>query len=216
MRPVRNLQSLAKSTTYRLNALRVGFDYCIGGALSNRATKGLITSIAIDALNTWANFSRSYYLSCRVGAYLENHGSVSCVTPFTSFNDCIGDAVTLYRPSARPNARGEWHRRDEPTWHDTSVLLNCCTAVAMSNSTIVAAALSIGTRVFIDLPVLRNYCAHKNWKTADAARAVAPIYGISGTLEPVLILQKVPLNSYDPLLKLWLYEIEVVVNLLCS
>lgn len=216
MTPSRDLSKLATSAIYRFAALRRLLDASFGGVLSEHVSKNIVSTVTVDALNTWTNFSRAFYLSCCVGAYLNNHGFISTTTPFISFNASIGNAISLYRPSASPRASGVWHRRDEPTWHDTGVLLNCCSNVGASNHGLISASLSLGTRVFIDLPVFRNYCGHKNQQTSEAAQALGPNYGIPATLLPFDILRRVPFNSNEPLIKVWLYDLETVVSLLCT
>jgi hypothetical protein len=183
--------------------------------LPSRESKAAISSIVIDALNTWANFSKAYYLSTRLGAYLQAHGYITTTRPFSNFNDAIGDAILLYKPRAIPLSSGEWRRRDEPAWHDSNVLLGCCNTVGASNVSHMNAAFSVGTRVFKDLPVFRNYLAHKNMRSQVAAQSLAPNYVIPATLRPFEILLQTPLRAFDPLLKVWLYELEIVVSFLC-
>jgi len=215
MRPTRDLRCLAKSTTYRLKALRESLD-AARSILAARERKLTVCGVTIDAINTWANFSRSYYLSCCIGAFLEPLGHVTTTLAFVSFNDSIGEAVRLHRVYATPRATGIWHRRDEPAWHDPNVLLNCFNNIGASNYAHVTNALSVGTRFFIDLPVFRNYCAHKNQQTEQAAQSLAPTYGISSLLSPTEILLSTPIRARDPLLTLWLYDMETVVSLLCE
>lgn len=215
MSPTRDLRKLAKSATYRLSVLRKILDSS-RGTFAARETRLAVCAVTVEALNTWANFSRSYYLSSCLGAFLAPLGSITTITPFSSFNDSIGNAVLLYKAYASPRSTGIWHRRDEPTWHDPNVLLACCNNIGASNYTHMTNALSVGTRFFLDLPVFRNYCAHKNMQTEGAAQNIAPIYGISALLQPLNILLSIPIRRYDPLLKIWLYDIESVVSLLCE
>jgi hypothetical protein len=214
MRPTRNLRGLAKSATYRLNALRESLD--TARSLAAKEHKPVVCAVTIDATNTWANFCRAYYLSCCIGTFLQPLGRVTTTVAFVSFNDSIGQAIRLHRAYASPRSTGIWHRRDEPAWHDPNVLLNNCSNIGASNYTHITNALSVGTRFFIDLPVFRNYCAHKNHQTEQAARALAPTYGISALLSPLEILLSTPIRARDPLLTLWLYDMETVVSLLCE
>jgi hypothetical protein len=215
MRPTRDLRRLARSASYRLKALRDSLDSARGG-LTLRERTLVVCAVTIDATNTWSNFSRSYYLSCCVGTFLQPIGFVTSKVAFTGFNDSIGLAIRLYRSHATPRATGIWHRRDEPPWHDPNVLMKCCHNVGASNYPHVTNALSVGTRFFIDLPVFRNYCAHKNQQTENAAKKLAPNYGISALLSPLEILLSTPLRAREPLLTLWLFEMETVVRLLCE
>src|ERR1700720_3179728 len=169
MSPTSDLRKLAKSTIYRLSALQKILDTS-RGALVARESRLTVCAVTVEALNTWANFSRSYYLSSCLGAFLAPLGKITTITPFSNFNDSIGGAVLLYKAYASPRSTGVWHRRDEPTWHDPNVLLNCCNNIGASNYIHITNALSVGTRFFVDLPVFRNYCAHKNMQTEKAAQ----------------------------------------------
>jgi len=215
MRPTRDFRCLAKSTTYRLRVLRDSLDNA-RRLPTARQRRLAVSTLTIDAANTWSNFSRSYYLSSCIGAFLEPLGRVTTTLAFTNFNDSIGEAVRIHRAYATPRATGIWHRRDEPTWHDPNVLLSCCNNIGASNYIHMTNALSVGTRFFIDLPVFRNYCAHKNQQTQKAAQTLAPTYGISSLLLPFEILLSTPIRARDPLLTLWLYDMEAVVGLLCE
>jgi hypothetical protein len=214
MNPSRTLVRLEQRALYRLKALRDTFDIS-KGHLPDREAKAAICSVVVDALNTWNNFSRAYYLSSCLGAYLPSHGFITTSTTFSSFNDSIGDAIRFHKPWITPLASGEWHRKDEPAWHDPNILLGCCTNIGASNTSHMSAALSVGTRVFIDLVVFRNYIAHKNKRSQVAAQNLAPHYLIPATLRPFEILLQTPLRAFDPLLKVWLYEMEIVVSFLC-
>jgi hypothetical protein len=82
-----------------------------------------VAYVAIEALNAWALFSRSFYLSCALGARTENNHRISITAATT---DHIGLAISHYKKWAKPNAAGVWHRRDEPAWHDPNVLMTVC------------------------------------------------------------------------------------------
>ena len=215
MTPSRNLRRLERSTTYRLHKLRTLIEDS-AGRVPYAELKTIVSAVTIDSLNTWANFCRAYYLSCCLGTRLRHNSYVTANIPFVDINTSIGNVVHLFRPWVTPTPSGTWHRRDEPTWHDASILLKSCQHIGASNIAQIAAALSIGTRVFLDLPVCRNYCAHKNRRTEEAVQNIAPLSGISALLRPMNVLLSVPLNAYDPLIIVWLNDIETVVSLLCE
>lgn len=97
---------------------------------------------------------------------------------FADMNAAIGFAILQFTPHAAPNVFGVWHRRQEPSWHDPHTLLHLAATLGFQNLATIQAAFSLGLRVFIDLPVVRNFYAHRNEGTEQAAKNVAANYGI--------------------------------------
>jgi hypothetical protein len=95
--------------------------------------------VAIEALNAWSLFSRSFYLSCALGALTERKSIVT--TTVTA--DPLGDAIKCINNRARPNALGVWHRRDEPTWQDPNVLMRVCRNAGCSIQVQISQAFSL-------------------------------------------------------------------------
>jgi len=123
--------------------------------------------------------------------------------------------MRLLRPRTLPSTTGKWSRRDEPTWHETRSLLECATALNVSNLADIRGALSIGTRVFLDLPVFRNFFAHRNDASCSSASALAISYGIPSG-HPSLVLLRKPFKRPWPLLVEWLDDMAIVTELLCE
>jgi hypothetical protein len=171
--------------------------------------------VAIEARNTWSNFVRAFYISLADGVRLES-GTVATVSPTRLANDAIGFAVQRWRPSRRPQANGTWHRRDEPAWHDPNTILTLCRDLAASNTADVEAAFSAGSRVFLDLPVFRNYFAHRNQETRRAALDLAPSYGVPAPLSPAEILLARALGRPQPVLVDWIDDLTFTAEYLCS
>lgn len=216
MNPCRDLTTLCRKSNYRFASLRNALDTSRTSAFSDSARRKILATIAIDTLNTWNNFSRAFYLSCGSGAYLKNHGKITTTTPFVSYDDLINRAIIVCKPWLAHREPGHWSRRDEPSWHDVNMLLMSCQNVGVSNYSNITNAISIGTRVFQDLPTFRNYFAHKNQGTSRSATNLASNSGISTTLRPFEILLRPPLLASKPLLKVWLDDLETVVELLCT
>jgi hypothetical protein len=91
-----------------------------------------------------------------------------------------------------------------------------CSDLGCSNLADIQAALSISSRVFVDLPVFRNFFAHRNERSIEAAVRLGPLHGIPATLRPAAILLSPPLNSAQPLLVNWLEDMSFVVEYMCS
>src|ERR1700722_5304355 len=81
----------------------------------------IVAYVAIESLNAWATFSRSYYLSCIIRAKTKRNIRIQ-VTPANMMVDhALGIAVRQFKSHSTPKSDGSWHRRDEPAWHDPNV-----------------------------------------------------------------------------------------------
>lgn len=173
--------------------------------------------VTIDTLNTWTNFARAYYLSGMFGARRTNSARIAVANPHLSEQYAIENAIVISRPTAiRRLPAAAWHRREEPTWHDPNVFQRICAGEGFSNLVEIQAAFSAGYRVFSDLPVFRNYFAHRNQGTLKAAVGLAPLHGIPATRRPSEILLTRPIGRIQPLILEFIDEIEFTVEYLCD
>jgi hypothetical protein len=103
----------------------------------------VVAYVTIEALNAWSLFSRSFYMSCALGALTERKKIVT-MTPTA---DPIGAAIICTKRWARPNATGGWHRRDEPAWHDPNILMKVCQNLGCSIQVQIGQAFSLHQNV---------------------------------------------------------------------
>jgi hypothetical protein len=214
MKPRRNLAHLLRTGVKRVIQLRA-----IAASLHPNdpfptRDRGL-AYVLIELLNCWSSFARSLYLSCVDSAWTTQGHVVLANHRFPSVNSAIGFAVHQWRPGATPNASGIWHRRDEPTWHDPQILLRLSHLLAFSNNATLTGALSLGSRVFIDVPVTRNFFAHRNQGSQSAMEFVALQYGIAVRRPADLLLQRA-LKRPQALVLDWLDDIYTTMGLMCE
>ena len=218
MRPTRNLQRLRLSASANLVRLRhLAFQASIGPQV--RQTDLIVSHVAIQAITTWSNFTRAYYLSLVLHPKLEsgNRVIVDALYRRITFDQAIGYAIAQFNRKARARPSGAWDPRHEPPWRRTDVLDALCSANLLdaSHYAQVQAALAVPTAAFSDLPLFRNFYAHRNHDTATLAMQRAPQYGIPATLHPTSILLRRPLARHQPLILDWLDDILRVIELLC-
>lgn len=173
----------------------------------------MVAYVAIEALNAWALFSRSFYFSCVLGAKTERGKQITLAA---NTSDPLGAAITCVNKWAKPNASGVWHRRDEPAWHDPNVLMKVCGNLGCSIQSQIGEAFSLNQNVFNDLPVFRNFFAHRNGQSSQAARNIAPRYTLPTYLTPTELLLKVSPGATDSLMIEWLAEINITAEFLCK
>lgn len=216
MRPAQHFRKLQEVAVSRLTRLRRVADESLAAYPATEAKWG-VAFATIEVVNTWAEFTRSYFLSCILRPLRVGGGVVTApLFGGATANDAIGVVMGRHRPYTKAPASGIWPRRDEPRWHDPHILLTSCADIGCSNLAEIQAALSIPTRAFIDLPVFRNFFAHRNQATASAARNLAAYYGIPGLQHPTDILRRVPIGRPEPLLVDWIDDIAIITEFLCE
>ena len=175
-----------------------------------------VARVTIDLQNTWSQFSRALYLSSLLGSRLQSGRRATVSNPCADIDDAIGRAVRQYRPSANPRPDGSWHRRDEPNWHDPNILLALLGSQNATILTSVQESLSSGYRVFLDLPVFRNYFAHRSQQNAEAARSVALRNGVAAAMKrPSDMLLTRPIGRPQSLLNDWIDELQFTIDYVC-
>jgi len=212
MRPRKYLVKLQIAAIKRVQRLKRSLSL---SSHPSNASEIYLVNTTIEALNTWNNFSRSFYLSCTLNPKTVNGNKITTTVITANFNDAIGRAIVYFKPSRTPNSSGIWHRRDEPTWHDPNTLLSVCGHIGCSNIINISNGLSGGQTFFSGLPTFRNFYAHKNQQTENAAMQKSPIYSIPATLRPSEALRAFPINETSTLLEKWLDEITVTIEYLC-
>lgn len=211
MRRCKRLRRLRKTLNRRIARLERRIR-AVAANPEHRDRDMVVAHVSIEALNAWALFSRSFYLSCTLGALTERKQYVT--TAPTA--DPLGAAITCINRRVQPNTRGVWHRRDEPAWHDPNVLMRVCGNVGCSIQVQIGQAFSLSQNVFKDLPVFRNFFAHRNGDTSLAARNIAPRYALPSQLTPTELLLSVSPGATEAVLLDWLTEMLITAEFLCK
>jgi hypothetical protein len=59
---------------------------------------------------------------------------------------------------------------------------------------------------------MRNYFAHKGFRTARSARGLAKEYGVAGAPHPMMLLYMVPPSLSQPVLLQWLDDLYRIIR----
>lgn len=214
MRSHGSLEVLSNKACRRLGKIRSHATALAAGA-RGPAREQIAAFVVVEAQNLWANFSRSFLLSL-----LKQPRRRSGVRAF------IGDAAiatpgqvihTAAMVAKGPHAAAPTSRREEPAWHDPSVLIKTCVRLRVSNLNAVQGALSIQSRVLHDMPSFRNFYAHRNEESAEkAVNLVTRMYAIPPVRHPTdALVSSAPRRNQCVLLD-WLDELNVLIDLLCE
>jgi hypothetical protein len=196
---------------------RLRYDVVLArGCKVNRERESRITFAVVNLLNSWANFVRAYYLSCAFGTKTKSAINVLPTNHFFDLNAAIGFAIATFTPYSSPNTAGVWHRRNEPPWHDLNTLLRLATSLNFQNLAKIQSAMSLNVRVFSHLPVVRNFYAHRNQGTADAAQRISTQYGIPSNYLATRFLFTNPIRRPQPLIFEWIDELQISADYLCD
>jgi hypothetical protein len=213
MRAILSFSKLHKVARRRLMALRLLVE-SVGLPVTTEVDR-VIAYVTIESLNLWSSFARSYYLSYVFSAKRDNHTKVTIgVLGVRTTEEAIDFAVRRMKPKFRVG--GPWRRRDEPTWHDPNTLQVLCSSLVVSNLTQIYAAFSYQTDVFMYLPTIRNFFAHRNDDTAGKVATIARSYGIETKLRPSEILCSRAVGRPQNVLLDWISDLGNVIELLCQ
>ena len=228
MRPTNSLDLLGRATTRQISRLRNGIARAAVARGVDRDRH--VAYSTIEAANLWAEFTRAYYLSWLLnpsrssrpkvevlGGCTKNHGCPGGDAATWSRDQALAHAINRYRTGrfVRTMPGPTWGPRDEPAWFKTSILLDLATDLACSHLADVKAAVSIPTRVFADLPVVRNFFAHRNDRTVLPIMALGPMNNVSPTLRPTEMLLARPSGRPQSLILDWLDDLRATVEDLC-
>jgi hypothetical protein len=211
MRPVSHLAKLKVTAVRRALRLRSLVDNL--GPAATSAEDRLLAFVVIEATNLWDSFARSFFISCAL------HTKDSRGNRITTANAAIqspSDAIefAIRRSNSSQKKRGPWHRLDEPKWRKPSTLLLLSAALGSSNKLAIQAAFGYQARAFNDLPLFRNFYAHRNQATASRLSNLARDYALSPRLRPSdLLLTRLPAKPQN-LVSVYITDIVNVIQLM--
>jgi hypothetical protein len=94
--------------------------------------------------------------------------------------------------------------------------MTICKSLGCSNQIQIDASFSLQQNVFKDLPVCRNFFAHRNESTSLAARNIAPRYALPTYLSPAELLLSVSPGASTSLMLGWIDEMNVTAEFICD
>ena len=211
MRRVTYLPRLQRQATKRLMRLSLLIDPSLhldGFELDRR-----IAFVTIEAANIWDGFCRSFYLSCALGTHDHSGSRIVGKTRFRNEDQALAYAISLVSGPKRAKIFGQ-SPRDEPDWHQVGVFGKVMRRLDPPNLPNVQSALSVGTSAFTYLQMFRNFYAHRSESSAEKTTRAAPRLRVSSSLHPTGILSSVPPGESDTILRDWLTDLLLVVDLM--
>jgi hypothetical protein len=213
MRPVNHLHVLHSCSRRRLGRFAQLMETHVehGRAAADAEQADRITAyVAIEALNLWTEFVRSFYLSCATRAIRLSGARVAAGRRFKNRDQALSFAIGVMNPKRRPPYT--WW--DEPKWGKSSTILLLDRQLAFSNSAEIGTAMSYPSTVLDHLPAFRNFFCHRGANTAQKALTTARAIGVYGSPRPARALQAVPSGPLT-VLRMWLADLDAIVDLMC-
>ncbi len=170
----------------------------------------MLSFLAIETANMWAQYSLCLYLSAAFGAR-DSYGRRAVANPSSTTAAAIDLSVYAMRPKLRGHKR-QWTRQELPDFQNKGHLTKCLNYIGASFSPTVDAAVSYKSRVLSDLPTMRNFYAHKSRSAAVSASLLGRNYGITRSLSPHDLLCTVPPAGGDILLREWLADLTAILR----
>lgn len=214
MRPTANVEKLGQVARRRFLHLRSLSD-SVKGPLAPSDDR-LIAYCTIEARTTWDNFCRMLFLCCVLHARDQTGARItySAQVPST-VDDGVDFAVRVHNPNAK-GVRGKWSPRNEPPWLDRNVFAKIIGQLGPSNAASIQLGLDIQSRAFADVPVFRNFFAHRSIRTAKAASRLGPKYSLPSSLHPSQIAASVPGIRPQSVLSDWLDDLKSAAVIMTS
>lgn len=166
MRPISDVDKLCRACDSTIRDLASATQAVL--TLNGLERYRLCSHIVIELTNLWDQFARSYYFSLAFGARC---GSVRrlCSGPGVTrktIDEAIDNAILVTNPVKHQRMRASksfsgWSFRDEPDWKVRAVLLKAIQSLQPTNIGQITSGLSIQSIAFDNLPVFRNFFAHR-------------------------------------------------------
>ena len=111
---------------------------------------------------------------------------------------------------------GPWEPRDEPTWHDSTIVMRLLNAAGCSNLPGVQAAFSLGMASLTELTTARNFIAHRSDATALKLRRLGLGLRLGQLVDPSDVLTTKAPGRPQSVLEDWLDDIRSIFSLMPS
>lgn len=219
---MRRLTCLVRlSRTFRARIHRLEYIAASMARNSGPNVDRAVAFVTIEAQTTWANFSREFYLSCALLSPKTIAGGRVFHTTSGIFDErhALLRSIQVLKPNRYAGAARSVNisPRDEPTWHEKVCLLRMAQDLNFSNQAMIIAGLSYPTRFFNDLPIIRNFYAHRSHRSIEKVRELARRnYGIRSLVHPTDLVNQTLSGATQTLLSEWLGDMRTIGDTLCN
>lgn len=212
MRRHRRLAVLSRAAERRISRLsRLAVDLRYP---SEPASDRVATYIAIEAMNAWTVFIREYYIAATILKAVDSSGFRPFAGLYNSEADALMHAIRAadprrHRVITRAGRPPRWH--DEPVWYKPQVFTGVLRSVGFANLPAVSSALAVRSDVFLSLPTLRNFYAHRSKDTVAKLAPVVRRHSLAPNSRAGDIMGYIPPGGAANLTEIWLDDIRTAM-----
>ena len=203
MRPVHAAARLQEPALRRLAHVSHTLKMMRRAGPKNREERKVAYAV-IELQNTWSEFSRALFLTYALRG----------VSP-SGVRVTHGIARVASKADALAEARSYFNGM-RPTWHQATTLTGLAQYFGFSNVAEITAGVSVQTRLFSDLPCLRNFYAHKSHQTKRSACSLAWHYRVPVPSHPTEFVVAVAAGRTQSIGEDWVSDIREMVTALTS
>jgi hypothetical protein len=214
MRRRTSLERLNGSFVHRIRQLEVVANSVAGK--SGHDIDRAVAFVAIESLSAWSGFVREFYLSCAflhpktIGGQHVSHRNMAITDEYLALHHSV--LIMKGRSISAPRIAP----RDEPAWHEKTVLARLSASLSLSNNQVVISGLSYQTTFFDQLPTLRNFYAHRSEATAAKVLRIAQRnYGAIAVRHPNELVNVLFAGRVQTLIQEWLSDMKQVSSAIC-
>jgi hypothetical protein len=215
------LDRLNRSFTHRILRLEAVANQ-VAGKVGHDIDRAL-AFLTIEALTSWSNFTREFYLSCpfaypkTIGGQHVSHNDSTIVDERHALLRSILVLKGNGHSYSRAQTAGYISFSDEPVWREKRCLSKLASDLLLTNTSAVTTGLSYQTTFFDDLPIIRNFYAHRSHGTATKVFSMAKTkYGAVAIHHPSELVNVVLAGSTQTMIQEWLGDMKQIGYSICK
>lgn len=178
---------------------------------SSRSRDEILVYLAVELHNLWNHFCRSYVLCSAKG--LTSLSGVVWRAPNASrwSLESIRQHLVMVHGKKRIN-----DPLSEPVWRRLDVVEACCATLGTGNLPSIALTIGYGHSFLSELPVARNFAAHKSKSARMKLDQVAASRGYPGRSDLERVMLAPSSSGYGTVVLEWITEIERSMTTMCA
>lgn len=174
----------------------------------------LLVFLAIELLNLWQSFCRTYALYAGAGLRSASNDYWAASVPGVS-TDTKEEVRRLLVSCHGKNAKRPTNPMDEPTWRDLAILKRCCETLNTGAVQSVNLAIGLPGSFRRELHHARNFAAHKGEDTHRKLQSVSLQRGLVPTKGLSLMMATASSGSGTVTLE-WITEMEDAITIMAG
>lgn len=213
MHPYRTLEELLNAFAGRVRRLESRFNAAL--SISGAEHDIQLAYCTIEAANAWAQFVRSYFLSCAVlrARTLSGARVSTGAVRYRTYDDALVAATRVIDPRLDPRTTNVTAKQ-EPNWAQKGEVRKIAATLHFSNIATVQRAFAISTTTYSDIVSVRNFYAHRSQLGAAKIRTLSKNRILRATRPSEFVaalLPQRPVRVYEQ----WLADFSTIAETLC-